>query len=547
MTFLVDLHEEHFEALKNSFESSRIFKGETLDRRGSYETTPFSELLQPLSDSAVYVVSRFKTSIKYIQLRLLLGGLSPTRNVTIAKQVAMFLSVLSHHTKNRIVKHSFKLSGYTVSKHFNSVLNSLLKLHPILLINPQPVPDDCNDNRWKYFKGCLGALDGTYIPVKVLATDIPRYRNRKGFVSVNVLAVCDRNINYIYVLSGWEGSAADSRVLRDAVTREHGLKNYIILGCCLLHNFIRTYIDVDSMEDDVPEFDNEVDGENTLVEDFINAVEPSHAWTSWRDNLVMQIMNGKKADKGSSHMRVWAYDEEKVLVNSLKELVTRGYKCDNGFRSGYVTVLEQMMLQAFPNTDLRGDPHINSKMHVWKKQYVALHMIFDGSGIGLNASYMRDNTVRSLKNKSFPFNNDWIEIFGKDLATGENATAFHDAAQNVTNTGGKTSQPVGSNPPPETELFNESSQTEFQSSVRGESSSGTDKKGKKKRKLEYEQTDGCLMDTVNSFCDKTTESISSLTGHMGELSERIGADYDAAKKRSMVYEELGQFMFLTLV
>ncbi|KAL8495559.1 hypothetical protein ACS0TY_019627 [Phlomoides rotata] len=29
-------------------------------------------------------------------------------------------------------------------------------------------------------------------------------------------------------------------------------------------------------------------------------------------------------------------------------------------------------------------------MHVWKKQYVALHMIFDGSRIGLNASYMVD-------------------------------------------------------------------------------------------------------------------------------------------------------------
>ncbi|KAL8507978.1 hypothetical protein ACS0TY_018505 [Phlomoides rotata] len=34
-TFLVDLHEERFEALKNAFEPSRTFEGETLDRRGS--------------------------------------------------------------------------------------------------------------------------------------------------------------------------------------------------------------------------------------------------------------------------------------------------------------------------------------------------------------------------------------------------------------------------------------------------------------------------------------------------------------------------------
>lgn len=62
-------------------------------------------------------------------------------------------------------------------------------------------------------------MDGTYIPVRVPREDRGRYRNRKGDVSVNVLAVCDKNMNFIYVLTGWEGSAADGRVLRDAVTR----------------------------------------------------------------------------------------------------------------------------------------------------------------------------------------------------------------------------------------------------------------------------------------------------------------------------------------
>lgn len=37
--------------------------------------------------------------------------------------------------------------------------------------------------------------------------------------TVNVLAVYDRNMNFIYVLSGWEGMASDSRVLRNAVTK----------------------------------------------------------------------------------------------------------------------------------------------------------------------------------------------------------------------------------------------------------------------------------------------------------------------------------------
>ncbi|CAA0829641.1 Unknown protein, partial [Striga hermonthica] len=72
--------------------------------------------------------------------------------------------------------------------------------------------------------GCLGALDGTHIEVTVPEVDKTRYRTRKGQVAVNVLGVVDRNLNFVYVLCGWEGSAADCRVLRDAVNRQNGLK-----------------------------------------------------------------------------------------------------------------------------------------------------------------------------------------------------------------------------------------------------------------------------------------------------------------------------------
>ncbi|KAL8507055.1 hypothetical protein ACS0TY_017803 [Phlomoides rotata] len=299
------------------------------------------------------------------------GGLSSTRNVTIAEQVAMFLSVLSHHTKNRIVKHSFKRSGYTVSKHFNSVLNTLLKLHTILLINPQPVPDDCNDNRWKYFKGCLGALDGTYIPVKVLATDIPRYRNRKGFVSVNVLAVCDRNMNYIYVLSGWEGSAADSRVLCDAVTREHGLKvphgNYYLC-----------------------------DNGYPNCEGFL---------TPYKENV--KIVRGRRS---------WTKVEEDALIQCLTDIVTEVWKAENSFRAGFQRELEKGIRKLLPGTDIVATPHINSKMHVWKKEYGAVSDLLSKSGIGWNST---TSMIEVEDEAVWDGCKRWIEIFGKDRATEE--------------------------------------------------------------------------------------------------------------------------------
>ncbi|KAL8517412.1 hypothetical protein ACS0TY_015595 [Phlomoides rotata] len=118
----------------------------------------------------------------------------------------------------------FKRSGQTVSKQFHLVLRSVLKLHYLLLVKPTHIPDDNNDTRWGKFKGCLGALDGTHIDVHVPSIDKERYMNRKGQCSVNVLVVCDINMSFTYVLISWEGSAADSRVLRDAIHREHGLK-----------------------------------------------------------------------------------------------------------------------------------------------------------------------------------------------------------------------------------------------------------------------------------------------------------------------------------
>jgi len=56
-------------------------------------------------------------------------------------------------------------------------------------------------------------LDGTHIAVTVPEEDQMRYRGRKGIPTVNVLAVCDFDLQFIYVLTGSEGSAHDSRIL----------------------------------------------------------------------------------------------------------------------------------------------------------------------------------------------------------------------------------------------------------------------------------------------------------------------------------------------
>uniref|UniRef100_A0A3Q7I2A1 DDE Tnp4 domain-containing protein n=1 Tax=Solanum lycopersicum TaxID=4081 RepID=A0A3Q7I2A1_SOLLC len=122
----------------------------------------------------------------------------------------MFLNILAHHEKNGSIKVDYIRSGWSVSHAFNECLSAILRLTPFLLVNPKPVLEDEIEDRWKWFEGCLGALDGTYIPIRVPIQHKPRYRTRKGEIATNVLGVCDRNLNFTYVLPGWESPAANS-------------------------------------------------------------------------------------------------------------------------------------------------------------------------------------------------------------------------------------------------------------------------------------------------------------------------------------------------
>ncbi|XP_042013445.1 uncharacterized protein LOC121761829 isoform X2 [Salvia splendens] len=153
-----------------------------------------------------------------------LGNLRDRRFVYIEEQVAIFISILAHHTKNRRTGFHFLRSGETISTSVHTVLKAIIKMHTLFLVKPEPIKADCVDWRWKHFKGCLGALDGTYINMLVPNSDKPRFRNRKGQITTNTLAACDRHMRFTYVLPGWEGSAGDARVLRDAVNRPYGLK-----------------------------------------------------------------------------------------------------------------------------------------------------------------------------------------------------------------------------------------------------------------------------------------------------------------------------------
>jgi hypothetical protein len=95
------------------------------------------------------------------------------------------------------------------------VLNTPNTLNALNALNPQL--GSSKYHKYKYFNGCVGALDGTHINTHVPVHGSAAFCNRKGVLSQNVLAVCGFNMQFQYVLPGWEGSAHDGKVLRDAL------------------------------------------------------------------------------------------------------------------------------------------------------------------------------------------------------------------------------------------------------------------------------------------------------------------------------------------
>ncbi|KAL8474291.1 hypothetical protein ACS0TY_025311 [Phlomoides rotata] len=154
------------------------------------------------------------------------------------------------------------------------------------------------------------------------------------------------------------------------------------------------------------------------------------------DEFGNQAGQGVERVKVSRGRRSWSKTEEDALILCLTNIVLEGWKSENGFKAGFQRELEKGMRKIIPATDIVANPHINSKIHVWKKEYGALSDLLSKSGIGWNSTTSMlevedegvwesckraDPHVKGLRYKTWPYYPQWIEIFGKDRATGENA------------------------------------------------------------------------------------------------------------------------------
>ncbi|KAJ9564626.1 hypothetical protein OSB04_000592 [Centaurea solstitialis] len=212
-----------YHRLRRSLESRTLSKKYLMSYHNRHEN-----MMRMVYESDVTSINEYRCVSTLCDILENRGGLKSSKNMLVDEQVAMFLHTLAHNAKNRVLVNRFHRSGETISRYFKLVLHVVCRLHKEFYKSPVPVPDNETDERWKWFKkflSCLGALDGTYVKVKVPAVDRKPYRTRKGEICTNVLGVCTRDLLFTYELAGWEGSAADSRVLRDAYLCDAGYTN----------------------------------------------------------------------------------------------------------------------------------------------------------------------------------------------------------------------------------------------------------------------------------------------------------------------------------
>ena len=134
----------------------------------------------------------------------------------------MFLWACGAPQSFRQVKNKFAHSLETISRKFAETLECVMQLAFDIVRPRDPhfgsLPPKLQEARfWPHFKDCIGVIDVTHIPVIVPLHEQPKYIGRHGYPSQNVMAVCDFDMRFIFVVTGWPGSVHDSRVLLDTL------------------------------------------------------------------------------------------------------------------------------------------------------------------------------------------------------------------------------------------------------------------------------------------------------------------------------------------
>ncbi|XP_048593384.1 uncharacterized protein LOC125576904 [Brassica napus] len=173
--------------------------------------------------------------------------------MSVKESVAIFLYICGHNATQRSVMRMFGHSQESIFRKFHEVLD-VMELMAINMFKSDPtnltqVHRKLQSDRHygSNFKGCIGAMDGTHVPVMVSGRDQQRYWNRKNQCSMNILGICNLDMLFTYAYVLVPGSAHDAKVLalamEDPIFPHPPLGKYYLVdsGYALCRGYLAPY------------------------------------------------------------------------------------------------------------------------------------------------------------------------------------------------------------------------------------------------------------------------------------------------------------------
>lgn len=138
-------------------------------------------------------------------------------------ELLVFMFYMNHNVTMRLLAKVFDLKCSTVCDIIHRQLDLVVSLAPQVIKLPSTVDElekVANGFRKRskttIFNGCVGALDGTLIPIYPSANIEKVYRDRKKQHSINLTLITDSDCKILYANAGRPGSVHDSRVFRES-------------------------------------------------------------------------------------------------------------------------------------------------------------------------------------------------------------------------------------------------------------------------------------------------------------------------------------------
>jgi hypothetical protein len=129
----------------------------------------------------------------------------------------------SENQNNRMGQNRFKHSSETISRKFHEVLECVIAMardylrptdHNFRIVHKRIR----NDRKaYPHFKDCIGVIDETHVRVSLSPEEQVMYIEKTDIATQNVLAICDFDMRFTYVVAGQSCSYHDTSVLYHAM------------------------------------------------------------------------------------------------------------------------------------------------------------------------------------------------------------------------------------------------------------------------------------------------------------------------------------------